>query len=411
MPIEAWCYASPDVRASGGSVDIGLFAESLLYYDQILLNVANGDQMAELLGWLNAQNALPEFLAMVKDGTIGLFDFAFLTAPIKGPDGDYQLWNIQDPLMAAPNTFVKRHLYGNALKEAVPRSRDRKRLFESLAKHVIEVKSEEYGPALEDARADFGDPRRNAILVQAFVDDLWKLRGLGRPPEIGANVVSRPDGTGHVITWNFDFDEIRKVAGERLEFQAGAPLTAGAHCNRQLWAAAREGCDLFLPSPISVLTGDKLYETVRSPARITEILDQLNVEVEFPDVRRLVNDGELAFVQILELRRKAGKFREWLQSEADRDRNAIVAYHNEVGKESGLQRAGRKSLSLFAVAAGAAAGSYMGGPLGVAAGAAVGGVTSYVLDLASKIGADWKPVVFGNWMGNRIEKFLDERVE
>jgi len=33
VPIEAWCYSSPSLKYSGKSVDIGLMAESLIYYD------------------------------------------------------------------------------------------------------------------------------------------------------------------------------------------------------------------------------------------------------------------------------------------------------------------------------------------------------------------------------------------
>jgi hypothetical protein len=41
VPIDAWCFNSPDVRFAGKRIDVGLFAESLIYYDQILLNVGN----------------------------------------------------------------------------------------------------------------------------------------------------------------------------------------------------------------------------------------------------------------------------------------------------------------------------------------------------------------------------------
>ena len=52
VPIEAWCFNSPEVRYKGNHIDVGLFAESLIYYDRILLNVGNPSQFAELIKWL-----------------------------------------------------------------------------------------------------------------------------------------------------------------------------------------------------------------------------------------------------------------------------------------------------------------------------------------------------------------------
>ena len=46
-------------------------------------------------------------------------------------------------------------------------------------------------------------------------------------------------------------------------------------------------------------------------------------------------------------------------------------------------------------------------PAIIAAGASAG--LAFVLDVASKIGEDWKPVVFGNWVRDRIEKVLKKK--
>lgn len=54
VPIESWAYQSPDLRAVGKQVDVGLFAESLVYYDAVLLNISTQPQLAELLRWLLA---------------------------------------------------------------------------------------------------------------------------------------------------------------------------------------------------------------------------------------------------------------------------------------------------------------------------------------------------------------------
>ena len=102
-----------------------------------------------------------------------------------------------------------------------------------------------------------------------------------------------------------------------------------------------------------------------------------------------------------------------MQVESDRDRDAIIAYHHAVAKELGFIRHGRKTINLFGVLGGGAAGSFIGssisGPTGTAIGGIVGSGVGFLTDIASKLGADWKPVVFGNWAKNRIEKLMRQK--
>ena len=170
------------------------------------------------------------------------------------------------------------------------------------------------------------------------------------------------------------------------------------------------GSDLYLPRPMSVLVGDKLYESTEKVSKSGDIIEELKEKVEFPDIRQLVNSGQLSLNDIIKIRKKSKKFRLWLQQENDRDRDAIIAYHNEVAHESGIIKAGRKALSIFGVIGGGATGSAIGatvaGPIGGTIGAAAGSSVGYLADVTSKIGADWKPIVFGDWLGDRIKKVV-----
>jgi len=168
---------------------------------------------------------------------------------------------------------------------------------------------------------------------------------------------------------------------------------------------------LYLGNPMANLVGDKLYESHLRNTKLKENIGQLNQEVEFPNIRKLVNEAKLDLSEILRIRKKAKRFRDWLQSESERDRNAIIAYHNEVAKELGIINFGRKSLRLFGILGIPMAEAYVTQnypgvePAIVAAGASAG--LAFVLDVASKIGEDWKPVVFGNWVRDRIENVLN----
>lgn len=210
------------------------------------------------------------------------------------------------------------------------------------------------------------------------------------------------------IQYNVNFSQISQLLGQEVNFGEGKPLTAAVHCNRFLWSSAKLGCDLYLPSPMGVLIGDKLYESGKALVKDHDIVESLKARVEFPDIRQLVNKDQLKFIEVLTIRAKASKFRGWLQSEADRDRDQIIAYHNELGKELGIKKAARKTLKIFGIiggsSMGALIGSTVGDPMGAAAGSASGAATAYVLELASKIGAEWRPVVFGDWLKERISK-------
>ncbi len=329
VPIESWCYCSPEVRACGKRVDIGLFAEALIYYDRVYLNIGNQPQLAEFIKWFILQDRFEDFLSLVMDGTITIYEYSFMTTAIHDKrTGSYSIWNLQDDAQKEPNTFEKRFLYHKSIQELFPKARYRKRLYDTLRGNVIEVKADEMGNTIENARKDYQNPGRNTLILQAFIDELYDFRKLGHPPEIIANVTETSGGSKHRITWNIDFSDISRLAGKELNFHLGSPLIAGALSNRLLWSSAQLGCDLFLPQPMSVLVGDKLYESTERVAKAGAVIEELKAKVEFPNVRVLVNDGQLDLKEILKIRAKARKFRDWLQSESERDRDAIIAYHN-----------------------------------------------------------------------------------
>ena len=411
VPLSTWCYNSPMLRANGQPVDFGLLAEALIYYDQVLINVDNPSDLAALLGWFTKQDKFADFVALVKDGTLKIYDFAFMTSAVE-KDGVYSIYNLQDPIQQEPNTFGQRYLAHSVVKSSFAHARQRGKLYRALYGNVIEVKADEFANAIENARSDYENERRNALVVQAFVDELYDFRKRGRPPEIQASVTRSPDNSLKHISWNISFDQIRQLAGKPLNFHKGMPLTANAHSNRLLLSAANLDCDLFLSRPMSAVVGDKLYETEARLDKTHNIIATLQGKVEFPDIRDLVNKGQIGLGEVLKIREKARRFRDWLQDESERDRDALFAYHFEVAREAGFITTGRKALSLFGVIGGAAIGSLvsssMSGPTGFVAGSVTTVAVGFVADMASKLGAGWKPIVFGNWFKQRIEKVLEQ---
>jgi hypothetical protein len=420
VPVDTGPYSSPEVADKGRSVDTGLLAEALIYYDQVLVNVTNAHQFADLVSWLIQQGlAYDRLVELVREGVLRVYYYAFYTLPFVD-NNVVQLWNITDETMKKPNSFAKRFLNFEGLRKCFSDARQMEQFCEAMNDTVIEVKAEEFGAdGINNAWRDFLDPRRSALIVQELVDEVYRLKSLGRPPEV--KTIIKPSiywDQLQDVNWNVDFAELAKLAGSKLEIGPTLPLSAAVVGNKNIWLASRLGCDLYLPSPISAVVGDKLYEAERFIVKTGEVIDEIQAEVEFPDIRRLVNEDQVDFRHVLEIRSKAKKFREWLQSEVERDRNALYAYHNEVAKEVGLIKGARKVLQLFGTLGGAALGAAIGTAaggtaVGATAGAALGGAAGeglkYILDIGSKLGAEWKPVVFGEWYKARIAKLLDDQ--
>lgn len=415
VPISAWAYNATDLALAGRAVDIGLLAEALIYYDRVLVNITTQPEFAEFLGWFEERGVFNELLALLRDGTITVYDYAFAALPAL-KNGVYLFVNIQDGLQAKRGSFEQRVLAHDAVRRGLPRARSREKLYKAVRGKVIEAHADDFGIAVDNAREDLSNPERVALTVQTLVDELSRDLSLGDPPEIKAEVLRRRDGN-LTVNFNVNFSDFAGPAGKKLRLADHTPLNAGLAANRLLLSAAQQGCDMYLARPMSCLVGDKMYEASRKITKGRDIIESLQSAVEFPDIRAMVNADKLTFKDVLRIRGKAVQFRRWLQDESRRDRDALIAYHREVTRASGLIRAARTSLRLFGFvlpAGGTLLGPVIEREAGLAPGAAskVGETASLaagglLLDLASRIGKDWRPVIFGDWLRGRIERITN----
>jgi len=242
VPIESWSYNSPSLLANGHLIDIGLFAEALIYYDSVIVNVGSPAHFQAFLNWFVSQGKYADFIALVNDGVIKIYDYSFTSTAIC-KDGEYSIWNVQSELEAQPDTFEQRFLHNELIPSCLKKSRDREKLYKALRGNVIEAKSEEFSNAIENARADLKSPERNSLIVQSFVDELYAFRKLGQPPEVISRVIET-GGEKRNITWNIDFGVLSSQAGKELNFRVDTPLTADVHSNRIVHSASSLKCDL-----------------------------------------------------------------------------------------------------------------------------------------------------------------------
>ncbi|MCU1264552.1 MAG: hypothetical protein JWM21_870 [Acidobacteria bacterium] len=428
VPLGSGYHQSTDLFARGRPVDTGLLAEALIYYDRVLINVDNPLQFSQLISWLVQQGlSAGDITALFREGIFQVYDFAFTTNPFVDFQGDnvqvHGLYNIQDPTMEKPNTFVQRFLEFEPLRECFVSSSQFEHFAKALEGRVVEVKAEEIGAtAIDNAYHDFLNPERSALMAQELVNEIYRIKFLGKPPKVQVEV--RDLGQGDFkVNWNIPLNRLPALEGQtNIAAAVTIPLTTAAQANKYLWAADKQRCDLYLARPMSVLVGNKLFEAsetvFKSQLKARNVIEELEVRVEFPDLRKYVNQDKIDFKRVLEIRQRSKKFRQWLQSEADRDRDAIIAYHHEVAEASGFAKVTRRGLRIFGVLGGAAVGATVadhaaiGATLGAAAGALLeDGVKEsmkYLFDLGANLGDKWKPVVFGNWYSRKISKLLEK---
>lgn len=410
VPIEAWSYASPDLKINGKNTDIGILCEALLYYDTIYVNLSTQIQFCDLINWLISNNELDCFLSLISDGIIKFLDYGFISTAVE-KEGVYSIWNITDPVMAKENSFEQRYLYHESFEKIITQNSLRRRFYRTFANNVIEEKLSSYETSVVESRNDLGNSKRTSLIIQSFVDDLFFIKSLRDVPEIKTNTISTGNGLMNQ-TVNIDYNSLSLIAGENLTWNQATPYTASANCNKFLKTASNLLCDLYLPSPMSKLVGDKLYEAKCYATKSKEIIESLQTEVEFPSIRQLVNSGSLSLKQILEFRKNSIKFRSWLQQEGTRDRNAIIAYHQETAKSLGLTNFTNTNLKVVGTFIGASLGAVIGSEMGGSAGGTIGALAgtgvSYIMELADKLDSGWKPVFFGDWLINRIKK-IEER--
>jgi len=440
VPVASGYFQSPELFARGRTVDTGLLAEALVFYDRVLIHVDNPHQFADLISWLTQQGLKrADLLRLLRDGTIQIYNYAFTTNPYGDPSNRfiYGLYNFSDQVMVQPKSFVKRFLEFEKLRTCFSTVRQYERFCETAAEHVIEAKADNVGDAgILNAWQDFLNPRRNSLITTKLLKDMYGIKRRGKSPNVTVKVnsikrsndfeallatlskgndfvlVRNTDQIGsgfYAVSWNIDWSLIPGLEGDKLVFGKTLPLSAAGIANNYIWSASSLNCDLYLPGSIDSLVGDKLYEAMnnvtRSQAKTLGLIRRLELRVAFPKLRHHVNRDKIDFDHVLRFRKHARKFRRFLKAEAEIDRDALAAYLDEASQASGFTNMRRRILPFLTT--GVALSGTVGGALGSTKAPIIGGVANFLLSVGSRIGSTkWTPKIFGDWYGQEIAKLL-----
>lgn len=409
VELEAWEYNSPYLKYQGKASDLGLLAESLIYYDQSIVYLTTVKQFEELVLWFVKHDKFDLLIELLKNQTIRFFYYQFMTTAINN-QGIFSIWNINLPKANNQSDFIRLILYRTNLTPYLNTSK-RARLYKIIEDNLIDEGSEDYDTPVEDARKALKDPQKCNMLIQAYVDKIFSYFKLGTPPKIDCKIINLSDEEFQIQS-NINFKTLDQYTSNKLGFRPDIPIIGEAQSNRLIWTASKYGYDLYLGDVMSTVTGNKLREATKTLRKTKEIITILKENVEFPDIRKEVNEGNLNIEFIMNIRKKGNKFRKWLQQESERDRDALIAYHSEVAKASGIKRLTTNTLKLFGYL------GQLGSPFYVAinpsiesglvaASTVLGG--EFLKLVGSRVEKEWKPIIFGDWFSEEAYKQKTKR--
>lgn len=111
VPVAAGYFQSPELFARGRTVDTGLLAEALIFYDRVLVHVDNPHQFADFVSWLTQQGLKrSDLLRLLREGSIQIYNYAFTTNPHVEPANGfiYGLYNIRDQFDGEAQFFCQK---------------------------------------------------------------------------------------------------------------------------------------------------------------------------------------------------------------------------------------------------------------------------------------------------------------
>lgn len=423
VPIESWEFASPELLLSGKHTDIGLLAEALVLFDEIVLNVQTAQNLADVLrSFKGCFGDIQPFLELVRSGVIEPHYFDFVSAPIED-DGVFSYWNIQDQIARESHlrSFQQKILYGSPIQEVLPKPRHRVKLYDAIAESALIDGADAYEIAIDAARKAINSHEDLQRLLRDFVLSLpSKYKDLF-PQEITVTVEKLPNGLIR-HHFNINFQTIRPHL-KNMNFGIHIPGTAVIQTHRIIYASRLHNYDVYLPNPIGSSVMAKLNSLEDNEKRFKQTIIELQDNANFPDIRTAFNLGEFSWREILDIRKRAERFRKWFVVDGGKPEVAIKTYSEEFKASTGLKSYREKAFaiaSIIGTVTGAAAEKMLTGNtslIGPAAGAftitalgpSLGTLISNAVPLAKDLfkaseDENWSPRFFGTWLNVELKK-------
>lgn len=396
VPFETWFGNAPDLMKKGIIADIGAIAEALIYYDTVIINVAHSEQFHSLFEWFKISDSPQSLLNMMNNGEVFFNHYNFMVNPLYvEQSGAYVFQNIVEPTGDRLQLFRMRVV--KSMFRYFNTARKRQSFLDSLEDSVITVEAGAFGDAVTDAHKYFVNENHYLYLIQCIFRSLKDAGFIEDVPDI--QIVNKSERNGRTsIEISVDLRKYEQIIGEDFNFGVHTPLAIAATTNRLIWSSKKLRSDLYLNNPTFDFLYNGIQGTIEHFGKTKFSLNKLQMEVDFPDIRKEVNCGNITANDILRIREKSQEFREWLHNQTELDRDILSSYHNTILEKSGLSGSHKKILRRALIVVIQASGVAFGSAIGDTEGAVVGAGTVVASELMKGIYdnmmKEWSPKIF-----------------
>lgn len=382
---ESVCIREQTTGNNGGPIDLGFLAEALLFYQEVrvvghvtilrqLVPACGPDVLLELLERGYLKIAYTESAGGIHTRQSGTSNE--LHSPISFTSPVYELQN------AAPKIFT----------EVTGRSGRGRRMAARFTRLVENIAYEQN--TLDAVRADIlmVDP-----IEQAFREILCSLAPEYKIPQIIVSDIKNHNGEFQLKT-NIDFVQANLSYHKRIPPSHSSLTTAHLLsmlliARENLHYSSRFGSEIATSSVNAALLKLKISNLMKAHDK------SLNTLTSFQDfmfdngrsVREAINSGAKSFREVLELAKKAEKFKGWLKNQKP-DADLCKEYHREVTSETWVDKLPSKTVRwMLFTGIGLGIDAIGAGGLGTISGVGVGAADQFLLDRLLK---GWKPNQF-----------------
>lgn len=377
-----------------GSIDLGMLAESLMFYQKTVLVCDRGS-----LGAFTQSIGIHNVIRLIDDFGLHLSYIPSITSTLSkslGPLRFHDFGQIQ-LVTKSGKPFRAQEDAIQALERALGNDLDTRKAYLKLVDRLAFPRHPKRGDKFDIGKAakiDLSDPKMASDLARIVLSHLLPKEAIR--PDFHFDLIETNDGL--LVNTNLDYQSLNSIYHNYISPKHSSlsneyllNMIYDAHVDAYMAANYMSG---YFSNPISSsIMNWRFNELIRrSEADLGDItLFQETLLTEGRSVRELINSGAKPFVEILPVLEKAKKFRKWLDGISP-DLNLISEYHREVTRDSWINGLMPKTYRWLGFGAAGLLASTMFSPLvGTAAGVGLGAVDTFLVD---KLMKGWRPDQF-----------------
>lgn len=376
-----------------GGMDVGTFAEVLLFYGSVhlVLDMGRLSALIKAIGTSNIQYLLNNDLLKVTycRSMAGVISnqYGFLK------NHDFGMFELSGEKRRYKNAELIEEVYKRAIDGERPNQREIKD-FLKQAKFVKDFN--QLVPAGETTGTIIAQSLQNHNETNYQIRKTLSL--IVPTLEIPSHWYFRvhKEREGYVVETNFEYSKINKVLMDATQGGGITSETLLSHyweSHIDLVLAANYGSELFTSDISSALLNSKLMNLLQKVSREREKILEFNEFVFAPEssVAEALNTGQRTFDDFRPILEKSREFRKWI-SGMNPDKDLIREYHRECLRDTWATKLPSKSFRFgIFTGLGLAVDALFPTGLGTAAGLSISAADTFILD---KMIGGWKPNQF-----------------